>query len=529
MRWTISVAGILSLFFAAIFVYSGVRASSEDQSEQAIREALKAQLKSVAVDLEESIGRSVRIAEDVSKIDSKDKASARSLLEQIEAPEMVIIGGGKNVIEWVAPKYARTIPAAQAMHRHLKGESVWAFWQDLNRKSYVLYHGKKQSRKGEVEFVALYYLESVFSRMAKGGAIRPWVALSDGHIVHHSESRHVGQKAANVRPVALGKQNISKDNRTEMIAKYVGLEGYEVLGTWATLPALQMIIGTEWPADWWGRKSGSYLTWLAAIFFFIGAVLIGYAITPKPILVTEVKNEFNDLSHEARSFIRKAEREVARAYEYARDREEEASSLESQAREQLGYVKRTRWIFEKTDSFLDEVMEAPIQKDVWKILARNLSNMAWKSPVLIFSHSNATHSLVPEIFLDRNKFTESANRYLNSARILIGDSRSIVGMEKNNAYEAWMKRLQKHLAINNWRIFHLPFASQTGSKGVVLFFIRPEVFDGAEISRQRDLWNLFAHRAAWLYDLKRRLIQSTYESRRKKQQNLAEQRSLPDQ
>lgn len=517
MRWTISVAGILSLFFAAVFVYSGIRASSGDQSEQAIREALKAQLKSVASDLEESVGKSISIAESVSQIKPEDKEGIRGLLGQVEAPEMVIAGKEKDAVEYIAPKFSRTIPAVQTMRRHFKSKSAWSYWQDLDRKPFVLYHGKK----GDTEFVALYQLQSVFSRMSKGGAIRPWVALSDGRIVHHSEEQYVGQKAANVRPVALGKQNVLKEHRTEMIAKYVGLEGDEVLGTWLTLPGMQMIVGTEWPANWWGTKSSSYLTWLAAIFFFIGAFLVGYAITPRPILVTEAKRELKDLSHEARSFIKKAEREVARAYEYARNREEEVSGLESQAREQLAYVKRTRWIFEKTDSFLDEVMEAPTEKEVWSILARNLSDMAWKSPVLVYSHSNATHSLMPEVLLDRNQFPDSATRYLSNARILVGDSRKVVGMEKNSAYGMWLERLQKHIVMDDWRIFHLPFASQTGSKGVVLFFIRPDIFDEAEISRQRELWNLFAHRAAWLYDLKRRLIQSTYGARRKKQQNLA--------
>ncbi len=513
MRWTISVAGILSLLFSAVFVYTGIRASSGDQSEQAIREALKVQLKSVAADLEDSIGKSRKISDSLAAVEPTKASGISGLFNQVEAPEMLIVGKGKSAKELVSAKFSRTVPVVQAMRKHFKSKKVWNYWEDMDRKPFILLKGEAKGSN----YVAIFHLRSIFSRMVKGGAIRPWVALADGRIVHHSEDRHIGQKAGNVRPVALGRQNVSKEHRTEMIAQYIGLDGDEVLGTWVSLPAMKMIVGTEWPSNWWGKKSSSYLTWIAALFFFIGAFLIGYAVTPRPIMVTEAKSELKDLSFEARSFIKKAEREVARAYEFARERDDEAATLESAARDQLEYIKRTKWIFEKTDGFLDEVMECPTEKEVWSILGNYLSDMAWKSPVLVFSYSNATHSLLPQALVDNEKFSESAARYLSNVRILVGDSRNVVGVEQTGAYEMWKERLQKHLPVDDWKLFHLPFASQTGSKGVVLFFMHPDVYDEGEIGRQRELWNLFTHRAAWLYDLKRRLLQSTYGTKRQKQ------------
>ena len=512
MRWTVTVVGILSLIIGGIATFLAFSSFGEDGSRRAVRQALRVQVRSVAQELSTAlaIGDKLTIAYLEQKF-GKVKKVDKSILQRIEAPENITLRKDSGYREY----FKKTVASKDlkiAMRKFLRSEEKVVYWEDrITKHSYVL---RKGQYKKKWPFVAAYSQRDLFFRLESGVAIRPWVATAKGTVLFHTVPRYVGGNSMNIRPIAMGGESLRKNLRTEMIGEYVGMDGNDVLGAWISLPALGIVVGNEWPSFWWGNQSLSYFTWLAVLGFVFGAFMIGYSVTPRPIQVQAAKREIKDLSEEARQFIKKAENSAEKAYAFAKEREQECKKIEAKAREKMAYVERTRWIFEKTEAFLEEIMEAKDADSVWPALCENLSSMTTNCPVMVYTYSNSSCSLLSRARFGMDEIPESANQYLDTARILVGDYTNVHQLAESAGYLNWKERWERHMPLSNWKFFTLPFASPTGSRGFVLFLLNPQDTTDREIARQRDLWSLFAYRAAWLYDMKKRLLQSKYATKR---------------
>lgn len=507
MRVLLMVLGSLAIALGGAAFYLSTQNQVEDRNVGAIRLALKSQTKAATEEVAREFATRSQLAQEIT-LSSRDLRSktTKPLLEQAGAPNLLLVRSSSALRE-LKPKRAEIGEDTRTAALAFFGRSQKiGFWQGSDNKAYIFTRGEQ----GDLAWVAVYRQDSLFTKIRGSTAIRPWVALADGTVLFHALARYTGVNSISVRPFAQGAENLKLGLQNEMLANYVGLEGQEILGAWATLPEWGLVVGSEWPALSAAKNSVPLLVWIAIGGFILGAFLIGACVTPKPVQVTAAKREVKDLSHEARAFIKKAERQAADALRFAEDRDRECAELEAKAREQLGKAERTRWIFERSESFLEEAIEAKEDKQVWRILSDYLSAMALKAPALVFTYSPSSCSLIPQSQASLEGFPENARLYLADARMLVGDIQALNRLEATSAFQQWRERLERFQPLSGRRIFSLPFASPTGSRGVVLFLFLDNMMTEAEIAKQRELWDLFAYRAAWLYDLKRRLLQSKH-------------------
>ena len=507
MRLLLMILGTLAIALGGAAFYLSNQSQGEDRNIGAIRLALKSQTKGASEEVGRELAARSKQAQEIalSPAETKNKAS-KFLPDQAGAPQLLLVRNSSSVRELKAKRGdvgEDTRTAALAFFGRVQ---KLGFWQGSDRRAYVFLQGEQN----DVAWVAVYRQDSLFTKIRGSTAIRPWVALADGTILFHALERYTGINSISVRPFAQGAENLKRGLQNEMLANYVGLEGQEILGAWNTLPEWGLVVGSEWPALAAAKGTISLLTWIALGGFILGAFLIGACVTPRPVQVTAAKREVKDLSHEARAFIKKAERQAADAIRFAEDRDRECAELEARAREKLGMAERTRWIFERTESFLEEAIEAKDDKQVWRILGDYLSAMALKAPALVFTYSPSSCSLIPQAQASLEGFPENARLYLADARMLVGDIQALQRLESTSAFLQWRERLERFQPLAGRKLFFLPFASPTGSRGVVLFLFLENMMADAEIAKQRELWDLFAYRAAWLYDLKKRLLQSKH-------------------
>lgn len=509
MRLFLAFLGTVSLVIGGAAFYLGLQRGGEDRNQSAIRQALKSQVKAVASETEQEFAERARQVEAILAAGAEKRARAKGLMEQAGAPAFLLAKREGELREF-SPKRGVTEEAKAAAFAFFGKEARLGFWESADKIQYILFRGAAL----EQEYVALYRQDSLFTKLRGSAAIRPWVVQKDGTVLYHATTRHTGVNSSSVRPVAQGAESLSRGQRVEMLASYVGLDGQELLGAWIALPVWGVVVGSEWPALAAANAGISWFTWIAIAAFLLGAFLLGACVNPRPIHVTAAQREIKDLSHEARAFIKKAERQAEKALDFARDREQQCADLEAKAREQLAYAERIRWTFERTESFLEEAVEAKDEHQVWSILAQYLSSMALRFPTLVYTYSASSCSLIPQAQAGVDKLPESARRYLADARLLIGDLQALGRLETTSAYEQWRTRFERFFPLTGQNISVLPFASPTGSRGVVLFLMTDGVMPGGDSEKQRELWALFAYRAAWLYDMKKRLLQSRHAAKR---------------
>lgn len=514
MRWIFAVLGALCLAVGTATFLSSTKVSQGDATQDAIRQALRSQTNAAALEAKESLEHQEKSLGPVLEQLSTKKTGNRVALEST-GPSLVLIKAGNELREAAhrtdaAPEGLRVVLQA-TLGSALSPTTRISLWEDNVKRPYVLVRGKV----GVHDYAAAYPMDRVFGRLRSATALHPWVASHDGKLLFHSSPRLVGMGAMNIRPVATGLESIRKGAATDGVGTYVGFDGKEAFGAWTVVPAWGLTIGSEWPQATAQHGKVSWLTWVALLSLVSGALIVGFCLTPRPVQVFAAQREIKDLSHEARGFIKKAEKQAEKALEFARQRDREASDLEADARDRVAQAERIRWIFEKTEAFLEDAIEAKSETDVWDLLAQYLSNMALNVPVLVFSYSNSSCTLVPQAQAGIDVYPESAQRYLRESRMLVGDHQALVQIESNSAFKGWKDRWARFMPIQDIELYNLPFASPTGSRGVISFLFSPGMMSETELQHQRELWELFAYRAGWLYDLKKRLLQSRTANARK--------------
>ncbi len=515
MKKIYKIVAVLCLLVSGVYFYLGLETGDTDEAMAEIRRAMRTQVKLM---IREVNGIAKEMDTQLHTFTKTRQASKYSFLMGAKAPSYVLLLTKGKEKKFAAPKLPKDSATSihQALRAHLHSGPPMAYYEDARKKSYILLKGLIK----KVQYGAAFPQASFFRSLKNRGFISPWVITRDGTFLYHSSPRFVGKDAAWIRPVALSEESLSTRQRTEMVAEYKSFDGKEALGAWITSPKLGVIVGLEWPWSWSGKKKSASILWIAIGSLFMGSLCLGLALrssrTASVMAQDRPKEDDKEesnivLGHEAEKFIRRAERSAELSAKYAKEKEEKYLELEGRAREKIAHAERVRWVFDQTNHFLDAVMNTEEEQDVWRILARSLSSMAMHVPVAIYQYSSTTCSLFPVATAGVEELNEEASQFFGDARIMIGGSRHIANIHKTKAFQAWHERCEKYVSLENTDILSIPFKSSSGSQGVAIFLLDKEAMLGVELQQQQKLWNLFCYRAAWLYDMKRRLIQFKHE------------------
>ena len=240
---------------------------------------------------------------------------------------------------------------------------------------------------------------------------------------------------------------------------------------------------------------------------FLGAMFFGLAFMRYKLKIKEIEPTLEDIDAKARNFVNESKEYIERAHLLIEQKEKEWEERERNSIEKLAIAERTKWILELTESLLDDSMEAAHAEEVWPILSKCISKLTQNSPNIIFRYSQTSCSLVPQASSGVTAFPESAQRYLRKSRILLGNARHILQLENSKAFTNWKEKWSQHMPIENWKFLTIPFANTSmGTRGSVLLLLTPELEASNEMNSQRELLDSFTYRAAWLYDMKKRLL-----------------------
>lgn len=510
MRWLFITSGLLSLFLGFLALLQGMQDRGDHATKSAIRQALRQQAKVSAEEIRSRLADAEGQASNVAKSLFTDKR-VRKNLDLPEGLVLIIAKNGQESRELAAKGFENRDDLRTFAKNLLNSSQRTLRWEDSQKNTFL---GIKANQGS---FALIAPMELVLGPMRLASALHPWLAMSDGTLLFHNSPRLVGMNSTNIRPVAQGAELLKRAESAEHTGTYLGFDGKEASGSWVTLGEWGLIVGSEWSKLESRSSVIHFMVWLGVGLLCFGAFAVGICFVPRPIQVLAARSEAKDLSFEARSFIKRAEKQAEEAVAFAREREEVAQTLEQDAREQIGAAKRTRWVFERTEAFLEDAIEARSENEIWSLLADYLSGMTMQAPVLVYTYSPSSCTLVPQAKAGTESFPEPAQRFLSESRILLGNIEQLAQLQTNSAYNTWRERWERFMPLEGLNIVDLPFASPTGSRGVLIFlFSENHRMNAQELERQKELWSLFAYRAGWLYDLKKRLLQSSNANKKTK-------------
>lgn len=348
----------------------------------------------------------------------------------------------------------------------------------------------------------------LFRPFRVGKFTQPFIATKEGQVIFYSSRRYMGTSSSNVRPIALAQKHLQSSARVEQVAAYQGISGQSVKGAWITLPELDLVAGLEWPNTWWAGSNVSAIAALCFVLSLISAFFVGLAITPRPVLVQAVKKQVKDLDPESRAIVEEAILSANTARNFALQKDEEIEELQSKARKEMAKAQRQLWEVQNLESFLDQLSELKAAKSVWHLLAEQISKMSLHAPVVVYQYSPASFTLVPSATINIDEFPKSAQNFLMDARILIGDVRLMQQFESTQALANWEAKRLKHMPGVEDNIIWIPFFSRFGTSGVVAIYVNSEMNFDQTLAKQKEFWQTFADRAAWMYDVMKPSVKS---------------------
>lgn len=480
MRRKYLIFSILGLLFSAGFFYLG--SSDVPEPQRDIDRTLQLQARDFAGALNDRLG----------SIEKSVIDSFRS--RKITSDEVGAIYDRSNK-KLIKPE---VFPPGlkRALVEHARGRVMLKLWR-LGKHNFVLW---KTEIDGN-EIVAAVQAEKMFAPFRTGKFTQPFVANEEGQVIFYSKQRFVGSASKNIRPISLAQASLAKSERIEKISTYLGIDGTDVKGAWITLPRWQLVVGLEWPDSWWSMGGMSPYSMAALVLAMLAALFVGLSITPQPILVQAVKRQVKDLDPESRSIIEKAINSARSAHDYVARRDKELDTQQEKAGKEMARAKRMQWELQNLEDFLDDLSELKSSRSVWVLLAEKISQMSLNAPVVVFHYSPASFTLMPAATANLEIFDKAAQAYLRDARILLGDIRLMHQLTETKAMQNWEQKREKYMADNEHQLIWVPFFSRFGTAGAVGIFVNDEMNFGQTLAKQTEYWQMFADRAAWMYDL----------------------------
>ena len=509
MRWKFACIGIVFLGVAYLFFNLSEEEAKSKESRIVIKKVLKNQVKSLRKEVNQALEKASKQAHLFIQLQRKgDWRAAQRVLQQFSPLYFIFLKQKSEPVMYHRGKTTGTKAFQKFAEKLLQSPSKkQAYWENSKGKGFIV---RKYTSHNET-FVVAFHTRKLFSRIGIKGVLQPWIALKDGTIIYHSLSYHMGENASNVKAVALARENATTQSDKESVSNYLNIRGEEVLGAFTYIPTQNLLLGNEWLGKlWMGNNTNPYY-WVMIFAVFLGAAMLGLSVTHEKLVMKEVKPTLHDIDEEAKKFVQESKEYIERAHGLIAQKEQEWEKIQKKTQKDVAIAERTKWILELTESLLDEAMEAPNAEDAWTVLSESLYTLTQNAPNVVFRYSRSSCCLIPQACSGMANFPESAQRYMKHSRILLGNYRHAFQLEKSSAFSNWKEKWAKHMPVHEWKLYHLPFANTSiGSKGSVLLLLNPELHTDNEIAKERKLWDSFTHRAAWLYDTKKRLLQLSY-------------------
>lgn len=509
MRWKFAFIGVVFLGIAYLFFGLSEEKAKNKESRELIKEVLSKQIKPLEKEINQTLKEASKQAHLFIQLQKKREWNeAQKVLQRFSPLHFVYLKQKSEPVVFHRGNSKDTKSFQGFVEKLIQASSPkQAYWEDSKGRGFIV---RKYGKQNNAFAVALY-TKKLFAHISLEGVLYPWIALKDGTIIYHTNSYHIGENASNVKAVALARGSAEKKSNSNNVTTYLNFKGKEVLGASTYIAAQDLLLGNEWTGELWAGNSANPYYWVMVFTLFSGALMLGLSVTTRKIEVREIEPDLEQIDEESKKFVEESREYIERAHELIAQKEKEWEEVQKKTQKDVAIAERTKWILELTESLLDESMEAPHAKDVWAILSKSLYTLTQNAPNIVFRYSRSSYCLVPQACYGIEEFPESAQRYMKHSRILLGNYRHIFQLEKSNAFSNWKEKWAQHMPLGEWKLYSLPFAnSEIGAKGSILLLLNPKIHVDSEIIKERKLWDSFTYRAAWLYDMKKRLLQLSH-------------------
>ncbi len=163
--------------------------------------------------------------------------------------------------------------------------------------------------------------------------------------------------------------------------------------------------------------------------------------------------------------------------------------------------------------FMERTAETANGKQVWRELAKLISDRLPGASVVVYRFSSTSFSLVPEYSVGLDSFEESAKKYLDDARIFVGSLSEMEHLVQTQAFKNWDRQRQRYMRIHDVNIQFLPFGANSANSGCLAVLLEKSLNENSVNSEYWDFFHLLIRYASWLYDSRQALLQSKNEKR----------------
>lgn len=503
---------ITSLVLLSVSVFSFIaerygKTEMESVASSAVEEVLASQNHYVVERVEALFAKSSRDAMAVySRWKKKPKMRSYSIdtsLAESDSPKWIYVGG-RRVRSPEAPEHPRLEDALEA---HLNSTQKIALHLD-NGKYYLFIRGDADDQS----YVAAYEPSSFFSSLRSTDGARFWLVLKDGSVIFHSQPRFVGSNASNLKPVAAGVQALSQGSSAIFTQNYLGLEGKDALGSWTPVPALGVLVGTEWPKGPVKLSESAFWFWFAIISGFSGAFLLAKSFNVAGASIEEKQKLFDTsrLDDDAIDYLETARGETQKAIELAREQERIAEKAKRDRGAVMNKLRYYDWKLGLLEEFQEKILGSNTPKQVWTDLGKLFAEKMPGITSVVYRYSISTFSLVPESVFSSHELPENALAYLADARIFIGKQQLMQQLVQTEAFSRWNKSRERHMPLHQTAFHPFPYELSPNTKGLLLVMFDQNMNLEGELDEALTLINALVEKTTSFCDTHNRLLQSMY-------------------
>lgn len=467
MRW---ILGLLSFFFLLVgvclfLVMQQTEEGNYSQLQGHFGEVLLRGTSAAADQLEKNIIQSEQAIQNI-LVHAKKRETADNALLALNMPRFIY----SETHRVHAPDF---IPDEEllASVKDFLGEKQKLSLESGAFKKYLLLSGNTE--EGE-KYVAAYDPENFFSFLRTADGVSRWVVSRDAEVLFHPQVRFWGEDVSNSKPLASGLRALAEGRANELVSSYVGLDGREALGAWATIPKLGLLLGSEWPSfTMHFEHANGPIFWGVWLFLAAGFFCFGMFISKgaekqrkKPKEET-IGSQESHLDADTIDFLENARRASEEAIALCLQKDEVIEKLENTIRRQGLQIREK----ESKLGFL-EVLSAlkrgSTGKKVWQELVSLLAIRMPGSFVLFYRYSAASFSLIPECTGGLESLDPNGKLFLEDARIFIGNFFRLSEIRNTDAFRNWEELRLRHMPLYDLEAEFLPFGESSDLCGCIL-------------------------------------------------------------